>query len=145
MKKMHTACNGAKQYGPLVGRLLLSNLFIVSGFNKLTGFAGTAGYMAAKMPSLDPNLIKLMLVLTIAVELGGGLMVLLGWQARWAATGILLWMIPVTYLFHPYWGLPPDQMQMQFIQFHKNLAIMGGMLYIIANGPGAYSLGRDTC
>ena len=145
MKKMNMACNGAKQYGPLVGRLLLSNLFIVSGFNKLTGFAGTAGYMAAKMPSLDPNLIKLMLVLTIAVELGGGLMVLLGWQARWAATGILLWMIPVTYLFHPYWGLPPDQMQMQFIQFHKNMAIMGGMLYIIAYGPGAYSLGRDKC
>lgn len=142
---MKKACNWAKQYGPLLGRLLLSNLFLVSGFKKLTGFAGTAGYMAAKMPSLDPILIKLMLVLTIAVELGGGLMMLLGWQARWGATAILIWLIPVTFLFHAYWGLPPDQMQMQFIQFHKNMAIMGGLLYIVANGAGPYSLGRDNC
>ena len=143
--KMHLACSAAKQYGPLIGRILLSNLFIVAGFKKLTGFAGTAGYMAATMPSLDPSIIKLMLALTIAIELGGGLMILVGWQARWAATGIVLWMIPVTYLFHHYWGLPPDQMQMQFIQFHKNLAIMGGMLYIVAYGPGAFSLGKDKC
>ena len=142
---MKNACKWAQQYGPLIGRLLLANLFIVSGFKKITGFAGTAGYMAAMIPSLDPNLVKLMLVVTIAVELGGGLMVLMGWQARWAATAILLWMIPVTYLFHAYWGLPPDQMQMQFIQFHKNMAIMGGMLYIIAYGSGPFSLGKDNC
>ncbi len=143
---MKGACKWVQQYGPLIGRLLLSNLFIVAGFKKITGFAGTAGYMAAKMPSLDPSLIKFMLVLTIAIELGGGLMMLVGWQARWAATIIFLWMIPVTYLFHAYWGLPPDQMQMQFIQFQKNMAIMGALLLIVAQGPGAYSLGkRQDC
>lgn len=142
---MKGACKWVQQYGPLIGRLLLSNLFIVAGFKKITGFAGTAGYMAAKMPSLDPNLIKIMLVLTIAIELGGGLMILVGWQARWVATIIFLWMIPVTYLFHAYWGLPPDQMQMQFIQFQKNLAIMGALLLIVAQGTGPYSLGRDNC
>ena len=142
---MKKACKWAQQYGPLIGRLLLANLFIVSGFKKIGGFAGTVGYMAAKMPSLDPNLIKLMLVVTIAVELGGGLMVLIGWQARWAATAILLWMIPVTYLFHTYWGLPPEQMQEQFRHFHKNMAIMGGLFLIIAYGPGPYSLGKDKC
>ena len=142
---MKGACKWVQQYGPLIGRLLLSNLFIVAGFKKITGFAGTAGYMAAKMPSLDPNLIKIMLVLTIAIELGGGLMILVGWQARWVATIIFLWMIPVTYLFHAYWGLPPDQMQMQFIQFQKNLAIMGALLLIVAQGSGPYSLGRDNC
>ena len=142
---MKTACKWAQQYGPLIGRLLLSNIFIISGFKKITGFANTAGYMAAKMPSLDPDVINVLLVLTIAIELGGGLMMLVGWQARWAATIILLWMIPVTYLFHAYWGLPPDQMQMQFIQFQKNMAIMGGLLFIIAYGSGSYSLGRDKC
>ena len=142
---MKGACKWVQQYGPLIGRLLLSNLFIVAGFKKITGFAGTAGYMAAKMPSLDPSLIKIMLVLTIAIELGGGLMILVGWQARWVATIIFLWMIPVTYLFHAYWGLPPDQMQMQFIQFQKNLAIMGALLLIVAQGTGPYSLGRDNC
>lgn len=142
---MKGACKWVKQYGPLIGRLLLSNLFIVSGFKKITGFAVTTGYMAAKMPSLDPSLIKLMLVVTIVVELGGGLLILIGWQARWSATIIFLWMIPVTYLFHAYWGLPPDQMQMQFIQFQKNLAVMGALLLIVAQGPGPYSLGRDNC
>jgi putative oxidoreductase len=142
---MKGACKWAQQYGPLLGRLLLANLFIVSGFKKISGFTDTAGYMAAKMPALDPNLIDIMLVLTIATELGGGLMILVGWQARWAAAIIFLWMIPVTYLFHAYWGLPPDQMQAQFIQFQKNMAIMGALLFIVAQGPGAYSLGRDNC
>jgi putative oxidoreductase len=142
---MKGACKWAQQYGPLIGRLLLSNLFIVSGFKKITGFAATAGYMAAKMPALDPNLIKIMLIVTIAIELGGGLMILVGWQSRWAAATIFLWMIPVTYLFHAYWGLPPDQMQTQFIQFQKNMAIMGALLFVVAQGPGAYSLGRDNC
>ncbi|HYA36973.1 MAG TPA: DoxX family protein [Candidatus Methylomirabilis sp.] len=140
-----TACKYAQQFGPLIGRLLLSNLFIVSGFKKITGFAATTGYMAAMMPSLDSSVVKILLVLTIAVELAGGLLVLLGWQARLAATALLLWMIPVTYIFHAYWGLPADQLQMQFIQFQKNIAIMGGMLYIIAQGPGRYSLGKDNC
>lgn len=144
---MKGACKWAQQYGPLIGRLLLSNLFIVSGFKKITatGFTNTAAYMAAKMPALDPSLIKIMLVLTIAIELGGGLLMLVGWQARWAATFVFLWMIPVTYLFHAYWGLPPDEMPMQFIQFHKNMAIMGALLLIVAQGPGPYSLGKDRC
>ncbi len=139
------ACKWGQQYGPLLGRLLLANIFIVSGFKKIAGFAGTAGYMASKMPALDPAVINVLLVLTILVEAGGGLMILLGWQARWAAFAIFLWMIPVTIVFHAYWGLPPEAMQMQFIQFHKNLAIMGGMLYIMAFGAGPYSLGRDRC
>lgn len=139
------ACKWAQQYGPLIGRLLLANIFIVAGFKKIAGFAGTAGYMASKMPALDPAVVNVLLVLTILVEAGGGLMILLGWQARWAAFVIFLWMIPVTLIFHAYWGLPPEAMQMQFIQFHKNLAIMGGMLYIMAFGAGPYSLGRDRC
>lgn len=140
------ACEVAKKYGPLVGRLLIANIFIVAGFKKIGGFAGTAGYMAAKMGlPQDSLLINAMLAATIVIELGGGLLILLGWQARWAATAILLWMLPVTWIFHAYWGLPANEMQMQMIQFQKNLAIMGGLLYIIAFGPGAHSLGKDKC
>lgn len=143
---MKTACKAAQHYAPLIGRLLLANLFLISGFKKITGFSNTAGYMAAKMPSLDPDIINVLLVLTIIIEVVGGLMVLVGWQARWGATFLFLWMIPVTYLFHAYWGLPPDQMQVQFIQFHKNLAIMGGLLMIIGLGSGPFSLSkRDHC
>jgi putative oxidoreductase len=138
-------CELAKQYAPVVGRLLIANIFIVSGFKKIAGFAGTAGYMAAKLGGLDPTVIKILLVATILIELVGGLLILIGWQARLAATAILLWMLPVTWLFHAYWGLPADQMQAQFIQFQKNLAIMGGLLYVIGFGPGAFSLGRNKC
>lgn len=142
---MKQLCKWAQQYGPLIGRLMLANIFLISGFQKIGGFAGTAGYMASTMSSVDPSLIKLMLVATIIIELGGGLMILLGWQARWGATALFLWMIPVTFIFHSYWGLPPDQMMPQFINFHKNLAMMGGMLYIIAFGSGPYSLARENC
>jgi putative oxidoreductase len=142
---MH-ACETAKKFGPLAGRLLIANIFIIAGFNKIGGFAGTAGYMAAKMGmSQDSMLIHAMLAATILIELGGGLLILLGWQARLAATAILLWMVPVTLIFHAYWGLPADPMRMEMIQFQKNLAIMGGLLYVIAFGPGAYSLGKDRC
>ena len=135
------ACKLAQQYGPLVGRVLLANIFLVSGFKKIVGFAATAGYMTSKgLPMADA-----LLVATIIIELGGGLMLLAGWQARCAATALVLWMIPVTYVFHAYWGLPADQVPMQFIQFQKNLAIMGGLLLAIAYGPGPYSLGKDKC
>ena len=138
---MNTLCNLAKQYGPLFGRVLLANIFIVAGLKKIFGFAGTAGYMASKGLPLP----EVLLVLTILIELGGGLMVLLGWQARWGALAIFLWLIPVTLIFHAYWDLEPAQMVEQQRHFMKNLAVMGGMMYIVAFGPGAFSLGKDKC
>lgn len=139
-------CEIAKKFGPLAGRLLIANIFIISGYHKIGGFAGTAGYMASKMGlPQDSMLVNAMLAATIVIELGGGLLLILGWQARWAATAIVLWMIPVTLIFHAYWNVPADQIQMQMIQFQKNLAITGGLLYIAAFGPGALSLGRDKC
>ena len=78
---MDTLCNLAKQFAPVTGRVLLALIFVLSGFNKIGGFAGTAGYMASKgLPMAE-----VLLVLTIIIELGGGLLIMLGWQARWAA------------------------------------------------------------
>ena len=139
------ACQWMQKFGPLLGRLMLANLFVVSGYKKIGGFDGTLGYMTAKMPALDPMLVKLLLMITIVIELGGGLMLLLGLWARSAAMVIFLFLIPVTYVFHAYWGLTPDAMQMQFIQFHKNLAIMGGLLLVVAYGSGPYSLMKEKC
>lgn len=117
----------------LLGRILLAVMFIISGFNKIPGFAGTAGYMASKgLP-----FVEVLLVLTILIELGGGLALLLGWQARLAALIFFLWLIPVTFIFHPFWA---DQTQ--FNSFMKNLAIMGGMLYVFAAGPGGFGIDR---
>ena len=122
----------------LVGRTLLALLFIVSGYGKITGFAGTAAYMASKgMPMTE-----VLLVATIAVELLGGLMLVAGIKAQWAAAVIFLYIIPATIIFHNPVGLSGQEAQTQMINVLKNLSIMGGMLMVVAFGPGAWSVDR---
>jgi putative oxidoreductase len=122
----------------LIGRILLAAIFILSGYRKIGGFDGTAAYMAAAgLPFA-----KVLLVPTIAIELGGGLMLAVGWKARWAALALFLFMIPATLIFHAFWGLPPEQAMMQAVHFQKNLAIMGGLLYVAFCGPGRLSVDR---
>jgi putative oxidoreductase len=123
---------------PLVGRILLALIFVISGFKKIGGFEQTAGYMTTKgLPFVEP-----LLVLTILIELGGGILLILGWKARWAAAAIFLFLIPVSIIFHPFWAVDAAQMQNQFNIFFKNLCIMGGMLYIIAYGAGTLSVDK---
>lgn len=131
--------NMIKPFVPLLGRILLSQIFILSGWHKITGFDQTAAYMASKGMVLVP----VFLVLAILIELGGGLMLLLGWHARWAALAFFLFLIPVTLIFHAFWAADPAQLQSQTINFMKNLSIMGGMLYVFAYGSGPLSLRRD--
>jgi putative oxidoreductase len=120
----------------LVGRILLALIFIISGVGKITGYAGTAGYMASKgLP-----MVAVLLPLTILVELGGGLLIALGWKARWAAAVLFLFIIPVTLVFHNPAGLAPAEAQQQMINLLKNVSIMGGMLGLFAFGPGGFSL-----
>jgi putative oxidoreductase len=131
--------NALQNISALAGRILLALIFVLSGFNKITGFAGTAAYMASKgLPMTD-----VLLVLTILIELGGGLMLIFGYRARLAAVVIFLFLIPVTIVFHNFWAAPAAEAQMQMIMFMKNLAIMGGMLCIAAFGAGRYSLDRE--
>jgi len=119
----------------LAGRVGLGLLFVVSGFGKITGFAGTAGYMASKgMPMAE-----VLLVGAIAIELVGGLMLLAGFKARWAALAIAAFLVPTTLIFHSPVG---PEAQAQMTQFLKNLSILGGMLYVAAFGPGAWSVDR---
>ncbi len=126
------------KFGPLVGRILIAVIFLLSGIGKIGNFAGTAGYMASQgVPLTD-----LALVITIIIEVGGAAMLILGWKARLAAGVLFLWMIPVTLMFHNFWAAPADQQMIQQIMFLKNLAIMGGMLFIMAFGSGPYSIER---
>ena len=121
-----------------LGRIFLALLFVVSGIGKITGYAGTAAVMASKgLPLVD-----ILLPLTIAVELGGGLLLAVGWKARWAAAVLFLFLIPTTLIFHQFWGIDPKLVQMQKIHFLKNVAIMGGMLMVLAVGAGPWSVDR---
>jgi putative oxidoreductase len=124
-----------KTYGPLAGRILLALIFVISGYNKLVGFDGTVGYIASKGLPLP----QLAAAAAIAIELIGGILLVIGWQTRWAATAIFLFLIPTTLIFHPFWAVAAGK-QMEMIQFMKNLCIMGGMLYVMAFGAGPLSV-----
>jgi putative oxidoreductase len=113
----------------LVARILLSQIFILAGINKITGYAGTQGYMESM------GLPGMLLPLVIITEIAGGLAVLLGWQTRIAAYALAGFTVLAAILFH---GNISDQMQM--IMFMKNLAISGGLLLLAVNGAGALSL-----
>lgn len=118
------------RFAPLGGRILLSFIFIMSGFNKITDFGGTADYMGA----VGMPMPQVLLVIAIILELGGALYVLLGFMAKIGAAALILFTLVATYYFHPAWA-NPDEM----IPLMKNMAIMGGLLYVIAHGPGAFS------
>ena len=133
---MNALCEAVKTYGPLAGRILLALIFVISGYNKLVGFDGTVGYIASKGLPLP----QLAAAAAIAIELVGGVLLVIGWQTRWAATAIFLFMIPTTLIFHPFWAAPAANLQMETIQFMKNLCIMGGMLYVMAFGAGPLSV-----
>jgi putative oxidoreductase len=131
------ACELAQRYFPVVGRFLLALIFVLSGWGKITGFEGTVAYMASKGMPFP----QFLLPGAIIVELGGGLALMLGWKARWAALALFLFCIPTALVFHNFWAVPPEQAQNQMIHFLKNLAIMGGLLYVVAFGPGPFSIG----
>ena len=120
----------------LVGRILLGLMFVMSGFGKIVGFEGTAGYIASRgLPW--PELVT---ALTIVVELGGGLMLLLGLYSRWAGLALAAFSILAAVLFHNYWNADAASHMGQYINFWKNVSIAGGMLLITAFGPGSISI-----
>jgi putative oxidoreductase len=94
------------------------------------------------MASKGLPMVQVLLVLTILIELGGGLLLAVGWKARWAALAIAAFLVPVTVIFHAFWGIPADQVMNQSNHFFKNVAIIGGMLMVFAFGPGAYSVDK---
>jgi putative oxidoreductase len=135
------ACGLATNYAPVIGRALLALIFLQSGWDKVFNFQKVAGMMAKNgIPFTEP-----LLVLSIVIVLAGGLMILLGWYARWAALVLCLWMIPVTLIFHAYWTYPPEQVFNQTNHFLKNLVVIGFLLNMIGMGSGPYSLRGDQC
>ena len=135
---MTTALDSKQDAVALIGRVLLALIFVVSGYGKISGFEGVTAFIASKglpMPAV-------VAALTIMLELVGGLLILSGWKSRWVALLIFLWLIPTTVVFHAFWAAEPAQAMAQQSQFLKNVSIMGGMLLLVAFGPGRYSIGK---
>ncbi len=119
----------------LIGRILLAMLFVPAGFGKITGFAGTVGYIASRGVPLP----EFAAAAAIGVEVGLGMLLLIGWQTRWAAVGMALFTVVISFIFHNFWAVPVEQVMQQQQSFFKNLAVVGGLLTIVAWGAGAWS------
>lgn len=115
----------------LIGRLLIAALFLVAGIGKLTAMAGTTAYFN-KLGLPAP---QVMVWLTIMVEIGGALLLILGWQTRRVAWVLAAFTVVATFLGHPIWNDPS-----QLNHFLKNLAVIGGLLFVAAIGPGSLSV-----
>ncbi len=120
----------------LIGRLLLVALFLPAGIGKLTGFAGTVGYIASiglPMPTLGA-------AMALIVEIVGSLALLAGYQTRIAALVLAVFTLVASFFFHAYWSAAPDQAFIVQLLFFKNLAVVGGLLALAAQGAGGWSL-----
>jgi putative oxidoreductase len=128
--------NSSNSAVPLVGRILVSVMFLVSAFFKLTAYSQTVGYAAAKgLP-----LAGVAVAIAAALELLGGIAILAGFQTRIVASVLFLYLIPTSFYFHNFWAMTGLEQQDNMVHFLKNLAIMGGLLILAANGPGAYAV-----
>ncbi|QJQ07744.1 DoxX family protein [Undibacterium piscinae] len=83
-------------------------------------------------------------IAAIIVELGGGMMLIVGWKARWAAAAMLIFTIVAAFIFHNFWAAAADQAQNQMIHFMKNISMAGGLLFVIIHGSGAVSIDKQT-
>jgi putative oxidoreductase len=120
----------------LVARLLLALMFVLAGFSKLGSIAGTAGYIASQGLPMP----QLLAVGSGAFEIVAGLMLAIGWQARWAALALALFTLLASVIFHAFWSMPAEQQMMQQLMFMKNLAVAGGLFFVAAMGSGPASL-----
>lgn len=135
----------------LSGRVMLALIFFMSAVgNKIPKFSDVAGYMASEGVPAP----KIMLAGAIVFLIAGSLSIILGFRARLGAGLLLIFLVLATWFFHDFWTWPENAMwvlslnsdvqkpvqQIEMIAFMKNMALMGAMLFIMANGPGPWSL-----
>ncbi len=126
---------GLYNLAALLGRILIAAIFLWSGFGKVMNFDGTVAYIAsAGLPAPYAAAI-----VAIVVEVIGGLCVLVGFQARFSALVVAIFSVAAAFSFHSDFADP-----MQKVNFFKNLAIAGGLLQIVASGPGGISIDRRS-
>ena len=113
----------------LVARIFMGQIFLIAGIGKISAYAGTAGYMAAM--GVPGGLLPLV----IALEVLGGLAIIVGWQTKWAAMALAAFSIIAALIFHHNFA---DQIQM--IMFMKDIAMTGGLMLLSVYGAGAYSI-----
>jgi putative oxidoreductase len=124
----------------VMARVMIAAIFLASAaMNKIPNFSSVAEGMAGKgIP--QP---KVLLAGAIAFLILGSVSLILGFKARWGALLLLIFLVAATYYFHDFWRVAPEQRGQELTNFLKNFALMGTMLFIMANGAGPWSLDRS--
>lgn len=122
------------KWAQVAGRVALGTIFVVSAFGKVTAWRGTVAYASSKgVPGT-------LLAIATVLECFGGVSIMVGFKARWGALALLIFLVPVTLVFHNFWAVPAEQQPMEMVNFLKNLAIGGGLLMLLGRGAGAFSI-----
>lgn len=122
----------------LLVRVLLMLLFVIFGWEKLTGFEGTIGYMA----SVGAPLPAVAAVIAVVVEFVFGILIILGFYTRPLAIVLAVYTIITGLMGHQYWHMTGMAQYMAMINFYKNVSIAGGFLALALTGPGKFSIDR---
>lgn len=120
----------------LLGRILLAALFLPAGISKLTGFSGTVGYIA----SVGLPLPALAAAVAVLVEIAGSVALLAGFGTRVASLVLAVFTLVASVCFHAYWSAPAEQAFVVQLLFFKNIAVVGGLLVLAAQGAAGWSM-----
>ena len=129
MKKYENVLN-------LVGRIAIAALFLPAGINKLLGMEGATGYFA----SLGLPAVAVLIWVVIAIEILGGLALILGYHTRLVALGLAIFTILASIVGHAFWAAPVDAAFIAQLLFFKNMAVTGGLLVLASSGAGSISI-----
>lgn len=127
------------KYLPLIGRILFSLIFIASGLSHIF----SPGEMLPMTKQMGVPLASLAVPLTGIMILVGGLSIILGYKIKIGALLIFLFLLPTTFIMHPFWSIQdPMQQQLNMILFMKNISMIGAALLIFYFGSGPLSIGN---
>ena len=124
----------------LVGRFLISLIFIGSGLSKIFTFSATAAYIASKGLPVP----EVLATVAAGLELLGGIVIVVGYRVKSAAFALAIFTLVTAVLFHNFWAAPIDQLAIQQIMFLKNMSIAGGLILVATSGLGSWTLEQNS-
>ena len=123
----------------LIGRILISFIFLFEAYDSIAYFGATKEAMDDYGLTWNQDILLMGAIFLLIV---GGLLVLIGYRSSLGAGLLLLYWIPLTFVVHSFWNDAPEFFRTESTAFMKNLAIIGGLLMILVNGSGRYSIRR---
>jgi putative oxidoreductase len=121
---------------PAIGRILLSLIFVLAGISQFGAIAATSAHMAQHGIPYANDLVWG----AAALDLGGGILLIVGFLTRLVAAALFFYVLTLALIFHAYWTMTGAEAHAQHADFFQHLAIMGGMLFVVAFGAGPYSI-----